>query len=1364
MGFDAVWNDDLHHTLHRLLTGEKDRYYADYDGLEDLRCALTEAFVLSGGYSTFRRRRHGAPAIDLPPDRFVVGTQNHDQVGNRGLGERLAALVPFEAVKLAAGIVLLSPFVPLVFMGEEYGETAPFLYFTSHTDADLAEAVRRGRRAEFSLSESATEVPDPQSEGTFQRSRIHFEQRLAPPHRHVWDLYRDLLRFRTDHLRSRQAGPGRGIGPLAGGPRRSPEGRGERRERGALRSRCFGGEGTGPGLGSPMGTGPCIGGRATGRPRDGAARDDPGGSVPRGYPSGALLCPVPSERTHEVIRWDTYASMAISTSPPGRTPGWRRSRSRTRRHRHHDWNDRITVECYRPNDSARIVDGEGFITEIVNNYSRISFNFGPTLLSWLEYKAPDVYHALQEADHKSLEHYSGHGSALAQAYNHLIMPLANRRDKETQVIWGIRDFEHRFGRQPEGMWLPETAVDDETLNVLAEQGIKFTILAPYQAGAVRDIGSKDWSPTPDGSVDTTQAYRVPLAENRTIVVFFYDGSPSHDIAFGNLLSNGGDFARRLVARLQNVPPMEPLLSHIATDGETYGHHQKHGEMALAFALRTIEADKLATLTNYGEFLALHPPKKEAQVVPNTSWSCAHGIERWRSNCGCNAGRGPGWQQEWRGPLRAALDWLRDSINPKFEQAAGELLKDPWKARNDYIGVVLDRSPANEDAFFAEHAGRALSPEETTRALQLLELERQLLLMYTSCGWFFDDIGGIETVQDPGVRGAGGPARGDALLRVLRGRVQGTSGRRPGERPREREREPDLRQARTAEPDRSPERLCPLRAELALRIVRGPRERLLLPRREAGPSDANGRRGAARRRPGGRDLRGDARKWPVLVRRPLHRRFEPLRGRPPLPRRRGLCQHGQRAHRIVRPGGCSRDDPTGGPSFRGRDVHAPAPVPGRAAEDRGPHARPDPGHGAGRLSADLRDHGAAPPQPGRGGLARSLRAPERDRVLSQPPHPHGLGAGRSRPQRGRRVDRRARADAPQPRDRVRRVRLGARRGAPHGAVRDRPRGPRPPPAAQRDGPVPAEPSHLGRPLRRYRTAASASCKRSIPLAGRRPRRGTPRPRNGSRASRRSRSISRSGSRRPVRVPLATYRVQVHRGFDLKAVRRIVPYIRGLGIDTVYLSPIVRSRRGSTHGYDVVDPNALDPDRGSPADLRSLVLTLRANRMGLLLDIVPNHMAASLENPWWKDVLTFGRSSRFARVFDIDWGVGAWPNGRVALPLLSHDVRSSFASAELTFEVSTKGLFLRCQAQRLPLAPGSIVRWLEAAEEQAARDRRDPTDRERLGKWAARGRRPCPDLGGDLPRTRRDGPSSIESSFRTYVPHLRCDVGSERLPKK
>jgi (1->4)-alpha-D-glucan 1-alpha-D-glucosylmutase len=252
---------------------------------------------------------------------------------------------------------------------------------------------------------------------------------------------------------------------------------------------------------------------------------------------------------------------------------------------------------------------------------------------------------------------------------------------------------------------------------------------------------------------------------------------------------------------------------------------------------------------------------------------------------------------------------------------------------------------------------------------------------------------------------------------------------------------------------------------------------------------------------------------------------------------------------------------------------------------------------------------------------------------------------------------------------------------------------------------------------------------------------------------------------VRVPLATYRVQVHRGFDLKAVRRIVPYIRGLGIDTVYLSPIVRSRRGSTHGYDVVDPNALDPDRGSPADLRSLVRTLRANRMGLLLDIVPNHMAASLENPWWKDVLTFGRASRFARVFDIDWDPRVSPTDQVVLPLLSHDVRSSFASAELAFEVSSKGLFLRHQAQQLPLAPRSVVRWLEAAEERGARDHRDPTTAGRRSVVGPReAESPCPGLGGDRRRPRGDGPVSSESSFRTCAGHLHCDIDSERSPKK
>jgi alpha-amylase/alpha-mannosidase (GH57 family) len=432
--------------------------------------------------------------------------------------------------------------------------------------------------------------------------------------------------------------------------------------------------------------------------------------------------------------------------PPRENPWLEEIELQDSAHPFHDWNERITVESYRPNAWARVVDGEGFITQIINNYSRINFDFGPTLLSWLETRAPDVYQAVLTADRESQNRFSGHGSAIAQAYNHMIMPLANRRDKVTQVRWGVRDFERRFGRSPEGMWLPETAVDYETLTVLSEEGVRFTIFAPYQARRVRPIGNSDWEDVGAGGIDISRAHSIPLPNGRSIAAFFYDGPISHDIAFGGVLQNGEQFAHRLADPGRNAPADRPFLSHVATDGETYGHHQRHAEMALAFALEAIDKQQLATLTNYGEFLAHHPPETEAEIWENTSWSCAHGIERWRSNCGCNAGRGAGWQQEWRGPLRAALDWLRDVLAPKFEEKGKALLKDPWAARDDYIRVILDRSPPSLDSFFATHATHPLDSGEQIIALELLELERHVQLMYTSCGWFFDDLGGIETVQ------------------------------------------------------------------------------------------------------------------------------------------------------------------------------------------------------------------------------------------------------------------------------------------------------------------------------------------------------------------------------------------------------------------------------------------------------------------------------------------------------------------------------------------------------------------------------------------------------------------------------------------
>ncbi|MCX6020899.1 MAG: DUF3536 domain-containing protein, partial [Chloroflexi bacterium] len=410
---------------------------------------------------------------------------------------------------------------------------------------------------------------------------------------------------------------------------------------------------------------------------------------------------------------------------------------------YHDWNERITAECYAPNAASRILDDENYIARIVNNYAKISFNFGPTLLSWLEQKSPDTYAAILAADRQSQERFSGHGSALAQAYNHLILPLAHERDKRTQIRWGVADFERRFGRPPEGMWLPETAVDVESLELLAEAGLRFTVLAPHQAARVRGIGEKEWRPVDGGVIDPTMVYAARLPSGRKLALFFYDGPVSRAVAFDGLLRDGQTLARRLTGGYSDDRPWAQL-SHIATDGETYGHHHAHGDMALAYALRYIESEGLAKLTNYGEYLEKHPPTHEAEIFDNTSWSCHHGVERWRSDCGCRM-RGE-WRQTWRGPLREALDWLRDTIAPLFEAKGKQLLNDPWAARDGYINVVLDRSADAVAAFVDRHAFRPLEGEERVRALKLLEMQRHAMLMYTSCGWFFDDISGIETVQ------------------------------------------------------------------------------------------------------------------------------------------------------------------------------------------------------------------------------------------------------------------------------------------------------------------------------------------------------------------------------------------------------------------------------------------------------------------------------------------------------------------------------------------------------------------------------------------------------------------------------------------
>jgi alpha-amylase/alpha-mannosidase (GH57 family) len=413
---------------------------------------------------------------------------------------------------------------------------------------------------------------------------------------------------------------------------------------------------------------------------------------------------------------------------------------------YHDWNARITEECYRQNAASRILGPDKRIIEIVNNYESISFDFGPTLMYWLESHAPDVYEMVLEADRRSREKFSGHGCAMAQTYNHMVMPLANANDKRTQTIWGIEDFKMRFQRDPEGMWLPETAVDLATLEVLAEHGIKYTILAPRQAKRTRRLsGARRWRDVNEGDLDTSVPYICNLPSGRQITLFFYNGPVSHGIAYGGLLHSGENFAMRMVNSFPDENEQARLV-HVATDGESFGHHHHHGDMALAYCLHHIEASKLAKITIYPEYLEKCPPDQEAEIWENSSWSCAHGVERWRSNCGCAADQSRSGQQQWRAPLREALDWLRDRLATVYQDRMAAYNSDPWQVRNEYIRIVNDRSMRNVNDFMAKAAGKVLEHHDKVIFLKLLEMQRNTMLMYTSCGWFFDNISGIETVQ------------------------------------------------------------------------------------------------------------------------------------------------------------------------------------------------------------------------------------------------------------------------------------------------------------------------------------------------------------------------------------------------------------------------------------------------------------------------------------------------------------------------------------------------------------------------------------------------------------------------------------------
>lgn len=413
----------------------------------------------------------------------------------------------------------------------------------------------------------------------------------------------------------------------------------------------------------------------------------------------------------------------------------------------HDWNERINSECYNPNSVSKIVDNRNKILDVVNNYTSMNFNFGPTLLSWMEEHAPLAYERVVKADIESVEEHEGHGNAIAQVYNHMIMPLANEKDKQTQVIWGIKDFETRFGRKPEGMWLAETAVDDESLRILVENDISYTILSPYQALKFKKITDKDWTDVSWGNIDPARAYRyyIKSAPGKFIDLFFYDGAISKSVAFDEILKDGNKFIRRLKEGISENRDF-PQLVNIATDGESYGHHTKFGDMALSYVLKVRAKEEGFKIVNYAQYLEKHPPEMEVDIKQASSWSCFHGVGRWKEDCGCSTGGHPGWNQKWRKPLRNALDYLRDELITIFESEGKKYFKKPWDTRNNYIEVILDRSELTIKKFQKDNFIKDLSEEQKVRAMELLEMQRQAMLMYTSCGWFFSEISGIETTQ------------------------------------------------------------------------------------------------------------------------------------------------------------------------------------------------------------------------------------------------------------------------------------------------------------------------------------------------------------------------------------------------------------------------------------------------------------------------------------------------------------------------------------------------------------------------------------------------------------------------------------------
>lgn len=977
---------------------------------------------------------------------------------------------------------------------------------------------------------------------------------------------------------------------------------------------------------------------------------------------------------------------------------------------YHDWNERITAECYAPNAVARMLDGEGRIVRIVNNYAKISFNFGPTLLSWMEQNALEIYQRILEADKLSLERFGGHGSAIAQVYNHMILPLANRADKVTQVVWGLRDFEQRFGRKPEGMWLAETAVDVESLEVLAEHGIRYTVLAPHQAGKVRKIGEQDWTDVSNGSIDPTTAYVQRLPSGKTINLFFYDGPVARAVAFEKLLVRGEDLAGRLVSTFGNG---RPQLVHIATDGETYGHHHLHGDMGLAYALDHIEKNNLARLTNYGEFLEKQPPSHEVEIIPNTSWSCAHGIERWRSNCGCNSGRA-GWTQAWRGPLRAALDGIRDAAAPLYAREAAKLLKDPVAARNDYINVILNRSEI--ERFLAEHALRELSAEERIRTIKLLELQRQCLLMYTSCGWFFDEISGLETVQVLCYAGHAIQLADELFGEKLEPAFLDLLGKAPSNLPDHKNgRSVYIKYVKPAfvtweevaahhavsslfgeHRDQTPiysyvaesedyQNLTAGKAKFlagqakVTSTITGESAKLIFGALHFGDHNVNG----------GVSKFTDERAYRVLVAdladafqkadfSQVLRLFDKGFGQSTYSLK-SLFRDEQRrvVKQILEPALTEAEGvyrklfEENLPTMRFlADVGVPVPQAFLAATEyivntdlRGALNEDDPDLDELRkLLAEAKVWGVTLDKEGVayrlktmiGRLAERFRGQAADLALLTALEVaadliHSLDFEVDLWQAQNAYYEMTQTIQPEFEKQAQVGDETAREWLERFLA-----------LGQKVGIQIGELKKKVTDLRQSPTVASV-------LDGILLRR---------------------------RVPGATYRLQFNKQFTFQQAREIVPYLRELGISDLYASPILKARPGSSHGYDTVDPSQLNPELGGDEAFAAFSSTLKGQGMGLILDTVPNHMGIGASNPWWMDVLENGPSSIHADYFDIDWHpVNPSLENKLLLPVLGDQYGAVLERGELKLGYEDGAFFITYFEHRLPVAPASYARILE-----------------------------------------------------------------------